>query len=130
MSKDLELRRQMGERIRQIRNELKMNKEALAREIGVTGQFLGVVESGRSTISYDKLKKLCEISGYSADYIIFGKEADMVKNTKTKLEEYSDEQIRSACEIIQKLAIFMKNDEDEDDADTDEDEYDSFSSRF
>ena len=128
MSKDLELRRQMGDRIRIIRNELKMNKEALAREIGVTGQFLGVVESGRSTISYDKLKRLCEISGYSADYIIFGKDGDMVKNTKSKLEEYSDEQIRSACEIIQKLAIFMKNDTE--DENMEENDFESFSMNF
>lgn len=73
MNKDIELRKEMGERIRKIRNEMKMTKEALAKKLGVTGQFLGVVECGRSTISYDKLKKLCEISGYSADYILFGK---------------------------------------------------------
>lgn len=113
MGKDLDLRREIGERIRKIRNELKMTKGALARELGVTGQFLGVVESGRSTIGYDKLKKLCEISGYSADYILFGKNGNIVKDTKTKLEEYSDEQIESACEIIQKLAIFIKNDSEE-----------------
>lgn len=112
MSKDLELRKQMGERIRKIRNELKMSKESLAREIGVTGQFLGVVESGRSTISYDKLKRLCEISGYSADYIIFGKDANIIKDTESKLQEYSDEQIINACDAIQKIAIYMKNNYD------------------
>ena len=118
MNKDLELRSEIGERIRKIRNELKMSKGALARELGVTGQFLGVVENGRSTMSYDKLKRLCEISGYSADYILFGKDANMVKNTKLKLEEYSDEQIQNACQIIQKLAIFMKKKSDDEERET------------
>lgn len=128
MSKDLELRKQMGERIRKIRNELKLNKEALGREIGVTGQFLGVVESGRSTISYDKLKKLCEISGYSADYILFGKDANVVKETKIELEKYSDEQIKSACDVIQKLALFMKNgfENESDDKNSTLDDFDNF----
>ncbi len=109
MNKDLELMKQMGDRIRNIRNELKLSKEALAKEIGVTGQFLGVVESGRSAISYDKLKKLCDISGYSADYILFGKDVNRVKDTKDELQNYSEEQIHEVCEIIKNIAIFIKN---------------------
>ncbi len=109
MSKNIELMEQIGERIRNIRNELKMNKESLARALGVTGQFLGVVESGRSNISYDKLKKLCDISGYSADYILFGRNNEIISETKKGLEEFSNEQIQDACEIISKIAVFMKN---------------------
>ena len=114
MNKDIELRKEMGERIRKIRNELKLTKEALARKLGVTGQFLGVVECGRSAISYDKLKKLCEISGYSADYILFGKDANIVSETKKILENYSEEQIIEACEIIKKMAIVIKDEKTDD----------------
>ena len=109
MNKDMVLRKQMGERIRTIRNEMKLSKEALARQIGITGQFLGVVESGKSDISYDKLKRLCDISGYSADYILFGKNPEVISETKKIIEEFTNEQIEDACEVIRKIAAFMKD---------------------
>ncbi len=109
MNKDAELRKQIGARIRNIRNELNMTKGGLAKVLGVTGQFLGVVESGRSNISYDKLRKLCEVSGYSADYILFGKNTEAISQTKGELEGFSNEQIQDACEVIKKLAIYLKN---------------------
>ncbi|MBR2240518.1 MAG: helix-turn-helix transcriptional regulator [Bacilli bacterium] len=110
MNKDLELRKQMGERVRKIRNEMKLTKEALGKKLGVTGQFLGVVESGKSDISYDKLKKLCDISGYSADYILFGRNSKSIVEAKSKLEQYTDDQIIEACDVIKRIAIFMKKD--------------------
>ena len=110
MNKDAKLLKEMGDRVRFIRNEMKLTKEALGRKMGVTGQFLGVVESGKSSISYDKLKKLCDISGYSADYILFGKNADFFSKAKEQISQFDKDQIEEACEIIQKLAIFMKND--------------------
>ena len=109
MNKDMVLRKQMGERIRTIRNEMKLSKEALARQIGITGQFLGVVESGKSDISYDKLKRLCDISGYSAYHILFGKNPEVISETKKIIEEFTNEQIEDACEVIRKIAAFMKD---------------------
>ena len=112
MNKDLELLKQIGERIRNIRNGMKMNKEELARELGITGQFLGVVESGKSTIAYDKLKKLCEISGCSADYILFGKNANAITETKELLEKYNEYDIEQICEIIKNIAFLIKKKEE------------------
>lgn len=109
MNKDIELRKQIGERIRCIRNEMKLSKVALAKELGITGQFLGVVEGGKSIISYDKLKKLCDLTGYSADYILFGKKDKSVTETQKQLEEYSEEQIQDACDAIKKIAVFIKS---------------------
>ncbi len=115
MEKDLKLRKDMGERIRQIRNELKMSKDALGREIGVTGQFLGVVEKGKSTMSYDKLKRLCDISGYSADYILFGKAPNLLNETKDLLNEFSEDQIQAVCEIIKRMTEIVNKEEDRQD---------------
>ncbi len=114
MNREIEYRIQMGERIRKIRNELKMTKEALARNMGVTGQFIGIVENGRSMLSYDKLRKLCDISGYSADYILFGKNNSDVGEIKDKIKTLSEEQILEALEIIGKLAILIINKSSED----------------
>ncbi len=113
MRRDLDLFKEIGERIRNIRNSLKMNKEELAKKLGVTGQFLGVVENGQSSMGYDKLKKLCEISGCSADYILFGRNANVVKETKDILSEYNQEEIEEICDVIKNIAVMIKK-KDED----------------
>lgn len=103
------MKEEIGKRIESIRKEMKMTKEKFAKEIGISGQYLGIVEKGGSSLAYDKLKKLCEISGYSADYILFGKEKNLIKKTKTIIEGYTNEQIKEACEILSKIGIFIKN---------------------
>ena len=48
-----------GKRIKYIReNELHMNKTQLAKEIGISGQFLGLVEDGKGNLVYRSIKKL------------------------------------------------------------------------
>ena len=108
MNKDTEFLKQMGQRIRQIRNEMNMTKDALAKAMGVTGQFLGVVEAGRSAISYEKLKKLCELSGYTSDYILFGKDMEMLNETKALFLEYNEEQVEDACEILKRMSKIVR----------------------
>ena len=45
---DMEERIERGKRIREIReNELHLNKSQLAKQIGVSSQFLGLVEEGK-----------------------------------------------------------------------------------
>ncbi|MCR5145865.1 MAG: helix-turn-helix domain-containing protein [Clostridia bacterium] len=108
MNNDSVLIQEMGRRIKQIRNEMDMTKDSLAKAIGVTGQFLGVVEAGKSAISYDKLRKLCEISGYTSDYILFGKRMDMLNETKALFLEYNEEQIEDACEILKRMSKIIR----------------------
>lgn len=100
---------EVGKRIEGIRKEMKLTKEKFARQIGVSGQFWGMVEKGKSSLSYEKLEKLCNITGYSADYILFGKDEKIKKQTVEILNEFSDRQIKEACEILIKIAYFIKN---------------------
>lgn len=109
MEQDLELKKKVGKRIENIRKEMKLNKEKFAKMLGISGQHLGIVERGESSLSYEKLMKLCEITNYSADYILFGKGRKFSKNTQELLEQFSNEQIEEACEIIKNIAIFIKN---------------------
>ena len=102
----------MGERVRKIRNELNLTKDALGKKIGVTGQFLGVVEKGNSAMSYDKLKRLCDISGYSADYILFGKLPNSLNEAKELLNEFSEDQIQAVGEVIKKMSTIINKDVD------------------
>ena len=111
---DIELERNeqilRGKRIKDIReNELHMNKTQLAKEIGISSQFLGLVEEGRGNLVYRSIKKLRDLSGHSADYILYGLDDNVINETKKFLNHYSDEEIEKAIDIIKKIAIFIKN---------------------
>ena len=98
-----------GKRIKNIReNELHMNKTQLAKEIGVSSQFLGLVEEGRGNLMYRSIKKLRDLSGHSADYILYGLDDNVLNKTKNLLDKYSDEEIEKAIHMINDIAIFIK----------------------
>ena len=108
---DLEKSEQIsrGKRIKHIReNELHMNKTQLAKEIGVSSQFLGLVEDGRGNLVYRSIKKLRDLSGHSADYILYGLDDSIISKTKKLLDLYSDEEITHAISILNDIAIFIK----------------------
>lgn len=98
-----------GKRIKGIReNELKMNKTQLGKEIGVSSQFLGLVEEGKGNLVYSSIKKLRDLSGHSADYILFGLDDSVIKETKKYLDNFSDNDIISALEIIKELCFIIR----------------------
>ena len=111
---DLELEKQeqisRGKRIKYIReNELHMNKTQLAKEIGISSQFLGLVEEGRGNLVYRSIKKLRDLSGHSADYILYGLDDTVMNKTKELLNVYSDKEIVKAINVLKDIAIFIKN---------------------
>ena len=99
-----------GKRIKDIReNELHMNKTQLAKEIGISSQFLGLVEEGRGNLMYRSIRKLRDLSGHSADYILYGLDDTIINKTKNLLSTYDDKEIETAINIIKDIAIFIKN---------------------
>lgn len=99
-----------GKRIKNIReNDLHMNKTQLAREIGVSSQFLGLVENGKGNLVYKSIKKLRNLSGHSSDYILFGIDDNSISKTKELLEQYSEMEISEAIKLLNDIAIFIKN---------------------
>ncbi len=98
-----------GQRIKYIREkELKMTKTELAEKIGTSSQFLGLVESGKGNLVYYSLRKFREISGHSADYILFGIDDNSINKTKKLLKNYSETEIVDALRVIEKLSLFLK----------------------
>lgn len=99
-----------GKRIKYIReNELHMNKTQLAKEIGISSQFLGLVEEGRGNLMYRNIRKLRDLSGHSADYILYGFDDTVINKTKELLNVYSDKEIVKAINVLKDIAIFIKN---------------------
>lgn len=99
-----------GKRIKFIReNELKMNKTQLAKNIGVSSQFLGLVEDGKGNLVYRSIKKLRNLSGHSADYILYGVDDNIINKTQEYLKEYDEFEIIEGLKFIKEFTLFMKN---------------------
>ena len=99
-----------GKRIKNIReNELHLNKAQLARLLGVSGQFLGLVEEGKGNLVYRSIKNLKDISGHSSDYILYGLDDSMIKETNEILEKYDEKQIKAALSMLKNIGLFIKN---------------------
>ena len=103
------LKKEIGLRIRDIRIDMGLSKQSFASLLGISGQYLGMVERGKGSLSFEKLQVLCNLTGFSADYILFGKDSNLPLKAKDALKEYSDEQIQAGCEALKNLAIILKN---------------------
>lgn len=99
---------EIGKRIKNIRENMNMTKESFAKLLGISGQYLGMIEHGKSYLSIEKLKILCDITNLSADYILFGKDTNIKNETREILSEFSDEQLEIGCDTLKKLALFIK----------------------
>ena len=99
-----------GKRIKYIReNELKLNKSDFAKKIGISSQFLGLVEDGRGNLMYRSIKRLRELSGHSADYIIFGLDDTILDKTKQYMEYFSEDEIKYGINILKDLSYLLMN---------------------
>lgn len=103
------MKKEIGERIKNIRESMNMTKEDFAKQIGISGQYLGLIEHGKNCLSVEKLKTLCDFTNLSADYILFGKDKNIINTTKNILSEFSEEQINAGCNMLKKLALFITN---------------------
>ena len=63
---------EVGERIRKIREDLKMNREKFSEMIDISDVFLGQIERGERSLSLKTLCKIVSFTGSSTDYILFG----------------------------------------------------------
>ena len=108
-SLDMQERIERGKRIKDIReNELHLNKSELARKIGVSSQFLGLVEEGKGNLMYRSIKSLKDISGHSSDYILYGLDDSLIKETNEILEKYDEKQIKAALRMLKNIGLFIK----------------------
>lgn len=59
-------------RIRKAREDLGYTRERFAELVDVSVSYMAEVERGQTGISVKMLKKICEVLGLSADYVLFG----------------------------------------------------------
>ena len=79
---------QVGEKIRELREETSTPQQKIADLLGVTRQSLSLYEKGERTINVEALGKLAEFFGVSADYLLGLSD---VRST--------EQDIQTACEV-------------------------------
>lgn len=84
---------EIGERIREIRNQYHMSREKFFEMIDISNVFLGQIERGERSLSIKVLNKLVDFTGYSADYILYGnpKNNSFISKINKILNRCSDE---------------------------------------
>ena len=91
----------VGKQIKIAREEAKLTQEQLAEKIDVSPQYISDLERGVVGISLATLKRLCIVTGVSADSILFGiKSQNDVAAFSEKCAALSNEHF----EILQEIA--------------------------
>ena len=100
MSSNPEINEVLGNKLRAIRKNQKITREALAEKLNVSPRFLADVESGKVGISLTTLKNICVVTGTSADSLLGldgeGRvDSDEIINRLSMLDPYSLEQLKN-----------------------------------
>ncbi len=67
---------EIGVRIRSIREELCMSRNVFSEKVDISESYLAQLENGSKSLGTTALMSISEYTGYSTDYILFGKDAD------------------------------------------------------
>ena len=101
----------IGERIRKIREDLKMSREKFSEMLDISDVFLGQLERGERSLSTNTLVKLVKFTGVSADFILFGNEDsnNTVARINRILNKCPDNVLDYIYNLIHSTFYFIKN---------------------
>ena len=88
----------VGDRIREIREELGLTLEKLTDKTGISKGFLSDVETGKRDISSEYLLKIADAMGASLDYLLRGENSNP-SNTRQKPVEIPSELSEAAQQL-------------------------------
>lgn len=95
--------KEIGRRVRELREYQKASREHLAEKADISTQFLSDIEVGRKSMTTSTLCNISSALGVSADYLLFGKNNDeennisplfeMIKSLNDKEQEIAEEML-------------------------------------
>lgn len=93
---------EMGNRIRQRRNELNIKQASLAESLNISNNHMSSIERGKEKPSMDTFVRICEELKVTPDYLLLGSmhANDIPQNIIDNLRLCSQEDIILASEII------------------------------
>jgi transcriptional regulator with XRE-family HTH domain len=95
----------IGQRIREVRNELGLSQKALAEKFGMSGSALSEIEAGNNSPTFSFLFKLAKHFKVSMDYLVYGKGKRFFGK---KPEEGDENKYLEEIETIEDLIWFLE----------------------
>lgn len=104
---------EVGERVRTLREDLKMNRETFSEMIDISDVFLGQIERGERSLSLKTLCRIVSFTGVSTDFILFGDNTNnsTINKINRILNTSSDNLITYIYQIITVSFSFFKTHE-------------------
>ncbi|MCD7873077.1 MAG: helix-turn-helix domain-containing protein [Clostridiales bacterium] len=95
--------KEIGLRIREMREIQKLSRENLAELANISTQFLADIETGKKGMTVNTLKKLCCALHISADYVVYGAEKNDAFEISPMLCGLNEETQKELAEIFRKI---------------------------
>lgn len=113
MTKDI-FNVRFGERVKYFRNQARLSQEQLAEKLDCERTTIAYIESGKNSISFNKLRKLCSILNVEPyQLFIFNydlPEADRLQEITKLLETMTDKQLGIVYDLLLNLANIRPDD--------------------
>ena len=98
---------EIGSRIRSIRENMKLSRCSFSEKLNISEVFLSQVERGEKSISLNTLTNICNTTGVSSDYILFGDTTN--SSTSNRIIKILDQLPPEANNIIYDLVSSLKD---------------------
>ena len=98
----------VGDRIKSLRLKHNLSRVQFGKMIGISGQYLSLVEKGTRGLSVGSIVKICKTTGVSADYILFGVDT-LQDQTIDVIKELSNEQLDIVLDIVKQVVRFVNS---------------------
>ena len=105
---------EIGERIRNIRENLHMSREKFSEMIDISDVFLGQLERGERSLSTKTLIKIVDYTGVTADFILFGnlENNSIISKINRVLKKCPDDVLNYIYDLIHSTFYFIKKSND------------------
>ena len=104
---------QIGQNIRQIREDAGLTQERLADILGIGDKHVSAIERGAVGLSLPTLVRICEALSVSADRVLFGTRDDMDRRSADihmlmeRMERLPDRQFDAAKNVMDSVLAAM-----------------------
>lgn len=98
---------EIGSRIRNVRESMNLSRSSFSEKINISEVFLSQVERGEKSISLNTLISICDNTGFSADYILFGNIDN--SSTSNRIIRIVEQLPSQANDIVYNLASSLKD---------------------
>ena len=102
---------EVGSRIRKVREELRMSRNVFSEKLDISESYLAQLELGNKSLGMNTLISLCEYTGFSADYFLFGENAnyELSKKITRIADRLPENDLNLVYEIVRSIKAHFSN---------------------